>query len=379
MYKIIFLTSFLLLGLIKGRSQEEGLPEKRKQAIIQVMKQYTDMGLPGLAVSIYTPDTGLWTHAEGYANMENRDPLSGTHLHYLQSVSKTYMATAILMLHERGKLSLDDSVLKYVREPWLTEMEGSGDITVRMLLNHTSGLPEYSTHPGLVSRIIQNPLSVLTVGEMLSFLGGESLENPPGKEYVYRNTNYALLSLLADTITGDHVAFVNSEILEKSGLQETIYLTADNYDSPLNLVDSYWDVLMEGRPANVSGLQRANVASMKGDDGLVASVADAVLFLRALMEGRLLKPATLEQMQNWVTDKNGKPRYGLGLTYYDLDSTYGIGHSGGGIGAGCVLLYLPDLRSCVFIATNFNTMMESPIRKRAENIQADLLTAIFAE
>jgi len=62
-----------------------------------------------------------------------------------------------------------------------------------------------------------------------------------------------------------------------------------------------------------------------------------------------------------------------------LDVTYGIGHSGGGIGAGCVLIYLPELNGIVFMATNFNTMMESPIRKKAENIQMDILMSLFMD
>jgi D-alanyl-D-alanine carboxypeptidase len=246
-----------------------------------------------------------------------------------------------------------------------------------MLLNHTSGLPEYSTDPMLVSRIIQDPLTVLSVPEMLACISGKELEYEPGTKYRYRNTNYEILSLVADTVTGGHVAFINHEILDKLNLKATVYLTRDNYQNDIKLVDAYWDVLMEGLPANVSKLQRANVASMKGDDGLVASTTDAVLFMKGLIEGKLLNPSSLEMMQQWVKNEAGEPRYGLGLTYYNLDVTYGIGHSGGGVGAGCVLMYLPGLDSIVFMATNFNTMMESPLRKKAENIQMDILTSLF--
>ena len=118
---------------------------------------------------------------------------------------------------------------------------------------------------------------------------------------------------------------------------------------------------------------------MKGDDGLVASTQDAVLFLKGLAEGKLLKGKTLEMMQQWVTDEDGNKRYGLGLTYYDLDVTHGMGHNGGGIGAGCMLLYLPEYGAIIFVATNFNTMMDSPIRRKAENLQTDLLMTLFAE
>lgn len=374
---LITLIALVFTGGKAAAQSPSSFPKERQDAVISVLKKYTGMGLPGVAVAVYSPKTGFWSHAEGFANVEKKIPLTNDHVHYLQSTSKTYMAVAILMLYERGELGLDDPVIKYVREPWLTSIAGSDKITIRMLLNHTSGLPEYSTDPLLVSRIIQDPLTVLGVPELLSYISGKELEYEPGTKYRYRNTNYEILSLVADTITGDHVAFINKEILGRLGLKSTYYLTKNNYQDNMNIVDSYWDVLLEGLPANVSRLQRANVASMKGDDGLVASTTDAVLFMKGLIEGKLVNPSSLVMMQQWVKNEAGEPRYGLGLTYYNLDVTYGIGHSGGGVGAGCVLMYLPELDSIVFMATNFNTMMESPLRQKAENIQMDILTSLF--
>jgi len=372
---ILILCLFFSYG---GRTQNAGFPSEKQEAVKAVLKKYTDMGIPGLALTVYSPKSGTWSYAAGYANLEQEKPLTPEHLHYLQSVSKTYMAVVILQLYEQGRIYLDDPIRDYLDFEWLHSIAGSEKITVKMLLNHTSGLPEYNTDPLLVSRIIQDPGTVLSVLEMVSYIGGKPLEFEPGKRYQYRNTNYALLSLIADKVTGDHIAYMEKAIFKKIGLNASYYLSRDNYLKEFNLVDSYWDVLLEGIPVNISKLQRANVASMKGDDGLVASTTDAVLFLKALVNGKLLHPKTLELMQEWVLNEEGEKKYGLGVTYYDLDVTYGIGHSGGGIGAGCVLLYLPELDTIVFIATNFNTMMESPIRKRAENLQMDILMTLFA-
>ncbi len=371
----------MLTGLVLnyGLAQKKEFPQERQEAIKEIFQKYTAIGIPGLALSIYTPSTGFWSYSEGFANVEDEKPLSTEHLHFLQSVSKTYMAVIILKLYEKGKLSLDDPIRKYLDYQWLNSIEGSEKVTVRMLLNHTSGLPEYSTDPILVSRIMQDPLTVLTVPEMLAYIANKELEFEPGSSYTYKNTNFALLSLIADDITGDHVTFMDKKIFKKLGLKDTRYLTQNNIMSDLNLVSSYWDVLLEELPVNISKMQRANVASMRGDDGLVTSTMEAVIFLKSLVEGKLLKPKTLELMQEWVTDEKGERRYGLGVTYYDLDVTYGIGHSGGGIGAGCLLVYLPELDAILFLATNFNTMMESPIRKKAENLQMEVLMALFGD
>lgn len=380
MKKERLILSLCFLFLFFGHSQNtQPLPASQKEALIGILKKYTSLGIPGLAISVHSPETGTWSHAEGYANVEKKIPLTTKHVHYLQSVSKTYMAVALLKLYEAGRLDLDAPYTTYLSDPVLASIPGSEKVTVRMLLNHTSGLPEYSTNPEIVSRIMQDPLTVLDVPTLLSCLRNTSLEFEPGTKYRYRNTNYAVLSLIGDAITGDHVAFINREILDKLSLKNTWYLTKDNYRSDIPLADSYWDVLLEERPANISKFQKANVASMKGDDGLVCSTEDAVTFLKALVAGDLLKPETVTLMQEWVKNEAGEPRYGLGLTYYNLDVTYAIGHSGGGIGAGCVLLYLPEMQATVFLATNYNTMLESPIRKKAENLQMEVLTALFAQ
>lgn len=375
--KQIIIGAFTLLFVYTLHAQKKEFPKDKQDAVKEVLEKYLEMGIPGLALTVYNQETGFWSYADGVANIEMSTPLTNNHLFYLQSVAKTYMAVTILQLYEKGKLDLEDPIIEYLDYDWFRSFEKADDITIRMLLNHTSGLPEYSTDASLVSRIIQAPTALLTVPEMLSYIDGKPMDSEPGSQYAYRNTNYALLSLVADEITGDHVAYMEKHIFKKLGLKSTHYLSSNNIDRNLNITDAYWDVLLEGVPVNISKLQRANVSSMKGDDGLVSSTKDAVLFMKGLVSGKLLKPKTLEMVQEFVENEDGTKKYGLGIQYYDLDVTYALGHSGGGVGAGCVLLYLPELDSIVFIATNFNTMMESPIRQKAENLQMDILAALF--
>jgi len=379
MKKLIVLLALNLSFNTALWAQKSDFPEEKARALKTLFAKYLDMGIPGLAMSVYSEATGMWSYAAGYANKEEALALSTQHVHYLQSVSKTYMAVAILKLYEQGKIDLDDTIDNYLDIPLIQTIEGADRVTVKMLLNHTSGLPEYSTEPRLVSKIVHDPKTVLSVAEMLQFIEDLPMDFEPGSQYAYRNTNYELLSLIADRISSDHVAYINKIIIDKLKLHQTYYLTKDNYLDDINLVSSYWDILLEGIPVNISQMQKANVASMKGDDGLVASTQDAVKFLKGLAEGKLLKAKTLELMQEWVLDDEGNKRYGLGLSYYDLDVTYAIGHSGGGIGSGCMLLYLPEYGAIVFVATNFNTMMDSPIRRKAENLQTDILLTLFAE
>ena len=246
-----------------------------------------------------------------------------------------------------------------------------------MLLNHTSGVPEYVSDPEYVSLVIQYPLTVHTIEDSLKFLTDEDPQFAPGSQYKYTNTNYLLLAMIADTITGDHAVFISENILKPLALKNTYYRNDPDYLHYKNLVDSYWDVLNTGVPANVSQMQRANVASLKGDDGIVCTPTDAVLFLKGLMEGRLLKKSSMELMHNWVDNKSGNPVYGMGLSYYAQGGIVGYGHGGGGIGAGCLLLYVPSKKVYVFIATNVGVLIEGRLPRKADTMKNKILAVML--
>lgn len=124
-------------------------------------------------------------------------------------------------------------------------------------------------------------------------------------------------------------------------------------------------------------MQRANVASLIGDDGLVCTPIDAVSFFKGLMESRILKESSLKLMKDWVTYESGKPAYGMGLYYIDLGGLEGWGHGGGGIGAGCSLIYVPDKETYVFLATNVGVLIEGKIAKIGDAMKNEILAVIL--
>ena len=131
------------------------------------------------------------------------------------------------------------------------------------------------------------------------------------------------------------------------------------------LVNSYWDRHSNSILENISVLQNTNVVSMVGDDGLITTPIEAVKFLRGLLEGKLLSLETLDKMKTWVTDQQGEPAYGLGLTHTKLGGAIAIGHSGGGLGSGCQLYYFPEQEIYMFVGINLGTVTASPIHQKA--------------
>jgi len=349
----------------------------RADSLHAIMKRYTEAGLPGAAMAIYSQKNGWWAGAEGYSKIETKELMQNCNLQYLQSVSKSYMAVAILHLQEQGKIELDAPITKYLSAPYSGYLKNAASVTVRMLLNHTSGIPEYSDDPAFVSYVVQHPLQKISTEFVIRTIADKKLMFTPGSKHHYSNTNYELLALIADAITGNHAAYIARIIFAKLELKNTFYRNDKQYLHYKQLVNSYWDVLNTGRPANITAMQHANVSSFIGDDGIVSTPIDAIKFLKGLTEGKLLSDASLKEMQTWVNDEQGNPVYGLGLEHYEAGGIEAWGHSGGGIGAGCILLYIPVAQTYIFLATNVGTLFEGSLSTKANQLKDELLIAIL--
>ena len=328
------------------------------------MDKLVSKGIPGAAIAVYS-ESGWFTASAGYAKLEDQTPMKACHLQYLQSIAKTYLAVGILKLYEQGKIALDSPCTNYLPQQYSQYIKDAGKVTVRMLLNHTSGIAEYNSAPAYVSLLLQQPDHHFTPEDYLKYIKEKSLEFTPGSKHAYRNTNYVILALLMDAITGDHAKYLSENIFKLLGLSNTFYRDDAGYLTYPLLTNSYWDRNSNGIIENVSLLQRNNVAGLIGDDGIVATPADAVKFLKGLMQGDLLKKSTLDTMMIWVNDKSGNPTYGLGLDHSKFLEHEAYGHSGGGIGAGCQLYYFPGKDLYVFIAINLGTVTDSPLHASA--------------
>ena len=342
-----------------------------------ILKHYTTNMLPGATVAVYSEAEGWWTGSQGFADMEKKLPMTDCHLQYLQSVSKSYMAVEILQLKEQGKIDIEAPMTKYLPSKYSKYIKNAGAITIRMLLNQTSGVPEYNEAPAFVSDVILHPLKNFTSEDCLKAMGGMEPQFAPGTKYKYTNTNYLLLSLIGDAITGDHAAYVKKNIFQSLGLNNSYYGKDFNYLKGLNLPQSYWDVFNNGIAVNATPFQQMTVVCSKGDDGIVATTTDAIKYLKGLMEGKLLNESSMKELMEFVKDDKGNKRYGMGITYFDLGGLPAYGHGGGGIGSGCGLIYVPSHKIYVFMATNIGCFIDSKLSAKAGEMRDAILMALL--
>jgi len=349
-----------------------------KAAVLDsVLKHYTTNMLPGASVAVYSETEGWWAGAQGYADLEKKLPMTNCHLQYLQSVSKSYMAVEILQLKEQGKIDIDAPMTKYLPTKYSKYIKRASTVTIRMLLNHTSGVPEYNEAPAFVSNVILRPLQNFSSEDCLKAINGMELQFTPGSKYKYTNTNYLLLSLIGDAITGDHAAYIKKNIFKPLGLNNSYYGKDFNYLKGLSLPQSYWDVFNNGIAINTTPFQQMTVVCSKGDDGIVCTTTDAVKYLKGLMEGKLLNEDSMKELMEFVKDEQGNKRYGMGLIYFDLGGLPAYGHGGGGIGAGCGLLYVPSHKVYVFMATNVGCFIDSKLSAKAGEMRDAILMALL--
>ncbi len=282
----------------------------------------------------------LYQRSFGFANFKDQLPNSDSSEFTLGSVSKTLTSTAILQLKEKKKLNLDDPLIKYF--PGFPYQE----IKIRHLLSHTSGLPDYDLYQ---EEMKENPVKIFTIRDVIPSLTRWKgpLHFKPGEKWQYVNTNFCLLALLVEKLSGlSFQKYMEKNILIPLGMNHT-YFQADpgkagrknrtiNYEYP-------WLFSTEMEPADSikrNYWRSYNMSGLVGQGNIMTTTGDLLKFDEALYSGKILKPATLTEAFTPSKLNNGQKvnaaggigesSYGLGWFILD-DTTAGkiVWHSGG--------------------------------------------------
>lgn len=334
-------------------SQPFKVNHSKSAAIQTIIDEYTKKGIPGIAVAIKDQE-GIWEGASGVAKIESQEKLTTGFVHAGASITKTYTATAILLLEEQGLVNLDHSITQYLPASVTSKINNASAITVRMLLNHTSGIPDYISDTNFRLHW-QNDLSQgWTADEALSYIYNKPLLFTPGTDFTYSNTNYILLSLLIEHVTKKKEGvWLEEQLLNKADLKHTYYKVQKGYLEGLPMPNYYFDIYSDGRLQNITTPTKVEIYSELGDGGLVATPIDFVSFMDHLINGKIITPASLNKMKSF-----GKGEYGLGLeTGYNYKNKVQYGHMGAVLGGASLLLYFEEQQTSLFIASNIDASL----------------------
>jgi CubicO group peptidase (beta-lactamase class C family) len=301
-----------------------------------------------------------WKGASGVAVEAKGLPMMPDDQFAVDSVAKTMTAAVVMKLAEADRLSIDDRIRAHLPPELMSNLhvfQGrsySDEITVRHLLNHTSGIPDDWSCADFLDRIASDLQRRWTPEETVAFVKDNCEPAfPPGGGFSYSDTGYNLLGLIVESVTGDplHEVFRNL-LLDPLGMDHT-YRPA--YEEPRPSIP--------GRPpaerylGDVEcSLSPAVMTADWGGGGLVSTTEDLDRFLRALVDNRIFSnPATRDEMVTWV-DSGPFHSYGLGVGRVDFDRSgsplhAGLGQAWGHAGSSQVLMYYWPSRDVVMVGT----------------------------
>ncbi len=332
-------------------------PGETRVALQQIMDTgIQETGIPGAVVEIASP-AWTWSSAAG-----NASPITGERAEpgmrfLIASVSKTFTSVAIQKLAQDRKLSLDDPIERWLPADLVQKIPNGRIITVRQLLDHTSGIADYD-ELSINLQEFQNPSVPVSYQAAMGQGLNASPLYPPGANYTYSNVNYILLTLIIDNASGvPYEDYVTRNIFVPVGMNDTFIQETSHIPGPHMTA-----TLREGN--EYREFSNLYVQFDRGAGDIVSTTADLNRFHRALREGKLISKSSLAAMEK-PTPQSGREGYGLGYTTgvnEPSNMTY-QGHGGGYPGSFTLWYYLPEKDTYVTLNLNSADMSTESLRQ----------------
>jgi CubicO group peptidase (beta-lactamase class C family) len=333
----------------------------------------TRLGIPGVSATVIFRDGTSWTGSSGFADVGRKVAVDEHTAFAVGSVSKTYTAALILALAGDGKIDLDKPAATYLPRQPLDRR-----ITVRMLLDHTSGLDDFFLHPAIDVALQKVPAANWSTARTLKYVKKPYF--PPGTGYHYSNTNYLYLGLIAEAVTKTTLGkALHDRFFGPLGLDQTWYQGAEK---PRAKTSHGYRLVGTSRTAPPVDLSDGTaivpftsvVTAAAGAGSIATTSQDAATWARLLYTGKVLGPAMTAQMvagTAYTAAYRPPVPYGLGVQAFPIDGRATVGHSGRLLGFRAAIRYLPGESTTIAVLTN---------QSRADPgvIVRSLLSVVFA-
>ena len=296
--------------------------------------------IPGLSIAIVREGKVVRAKGYGSANIELSSPATENTIYQIGSITKQFTATLIMMLAADGKIGLDNRIVD--RLPKLPTAWGA--VTIRHLLTHTSGIKDYTEAKGFDQKRRLDS----TRAELLDLVVEEPLQFPPGEQWQYCNTNYLLLGMLIEEITGkEYAQFLAERILQPLGMGHT------RVNDPQALIPNRAQGYIR-IARSVQNAQYFSPLNAFGAGDLISTVGDLAKWDATLYTEKLLKSSSFQEMWTPVALRKGETaEYGFG---WDVKSENGhrlLSHGGNITGFSSGILRFVDDKLTVIVLTNF--------------------------
>ena len=358
-YKFKFLVLVLLACSIGVAAQKPvvatGTNVLKKEIQLKLDEWHKAGKFPGATVGVVLPDGESFGLAVGFSDRDAKTPMRPDDRMLAGSTGKTFAAATALQLVKEGRISLDDKVEKYLgSEAWFARLPNAKDITIRQLMNHTSGLVRYEFKDQFTKDLTASPDKVWKPAELVSYLLDEKAPFEAGKGWDYSDTNYIVLGMIIEKVTGKRFYDeANRRVVKPLKLSNTI-----PQDSPRikGLVQGYAGANnpFGGKDAMITdGKFAINPQFEWTGGGWAPTSEDLARWAKMMYEGKAFDPSMLPVMLDGVPAKLGRDvKYGLGVIIRPTAAGTSYGHSGFFPGYMTDMMYFPDKKIAVALQVN---------------------------
>lgn len=383
MRKIIPLLVVCLLSTVVVYGQTTAANTTSLESALQLkLEEWHKAGnFPGATFGVVLANGQSFGLAVGFSDRDTKTPMKPTDRLLAGSVGKTFAAATALQLVKQGKINLDDKVEKYLgREPWFTRLPNAKDITVRQLMNHTSGLVRYEFKNEFTKELTANPEKVWKPAELLAYLFDTKAPFEAGKGWNYSDTNYIVLGMIIEKVTGKRFYDeANKRLLKPLKLTDTIPQdgprlkgVVQGYAGPNNQFGGVDAMIVNGKFA-------INPQFEWTGGGYASTAHDLARWAKMYYEGKTFSPDLLPQVIDGVPAPmlGRETKYGLCAIIRQTTAGTAYGHSGFFPGYMTDMMYFPEYK--IGIAVQVNTSVGRSLGKPLSRVLVEMMEVIKAQ
>ena len=360
MFKSILITLVIVAFTVASFGQKPatatGTNVLKKELQMKLEEWHKAGKFPGATLGVALADGESFGLAVGYSDRDAKTPMKPDDRMLAGSTGKTFAAATAMQLVKDGKIGLDDKIEKYFgKEPWFNRLPNAKDITVRMLMNHTSGLVRYEFKKEFTDYLTAHPMKEWTPEERLAYLFDAKAPFEAGKGWDYSDTNYIVLGMIIEKVTGKKFydearkRFIKKFKLEDTIAQEgpVIPGVIQGYAGPNNPFGGK-DAMIE------NGKFSVNPQLEWTGGGWASTGHDLARWAKIIFEGKAYDPSLLPQVLDGVSAPMlGKDtKYGLCVIIRNTTAGVSYGHSGFFPGYVTDMMYFPDQKIAVAVQVN---------------------------
>jgi D-alanyl-D-alanine carboxypeptidase len=354
-------------SVVPAAAAEPFSPDDEAAIVAIVEKGMADQRQPGLNVGIWIPGRGEFVRSFGVSDIVAKTPMKPEDHVRIASITKTFVAVATLRLVDQGKLSLDDRLANFI------EGIPNGDrITIRQLLGMRSGIFDFTSDKKFLADFTADPLMPFSPGDVIAILQRNQPEFAPGEKVSYCDTNYILLGVIIEKVTGQKVEdVIHDETIVPLGLAETSFPTTPAMPEPF----AHGYFAGDDGKGEFRDYTATNPAVAWTAGAIVSTLDDLRVWAKALATGSLLKPGTHAEQMKYEMIPAGKLSLGYGLGIGDFGGL--IGHNGAIFGYTTAMFYVPSADATIVIsgnqASNFSNSATEIAYQLAKRLMPDLI------